>query len=199
MGIGSPGDRPGVNEQNPGFRNTAGGMTTTRFEIRSWPRPIATFLDDALGEVLVERLRSSLAAGATGSAPLVVRGAQIDLVRWDETGDVPFPVRMAMLAMTDLGEAGGAEAVGVLGLFGGQRAAVFLEWPDCRWWLWEARVAEVDGGRCLVEDSVRVRRAVDGVPMPDGVGRWWSLGRRLGFRGALERAADASAGRQVVH
>lgn len=171
-------------------------MGQLRFEIRAWPRPVEAVTDDALGEGLVERLRAAIAAGSRGSASVVVRAGQLELVRW-RPDDVPFPIRMATLAMTDLPDGGPAEAVGVFGVFEGApapRAAVFLEWPDCRWWLWEGQLS--GSGSALVDDSVRVRRATDGAALPDGLGRWWSLGRRMGIRGRLTRSGPPA---ETVH
>lgn len=80
------------------------------------------------------------------------------------------------------------KAVALIGLFraslpqGGPttRAVTFIEWPDGRWWFWHAG-ADVDQ-RVLIDGTDVVKSAMDGDPLPDRLGRWWSLGRRLGVR-----------------
>jgi hypothetical protein len=75
--------------------------------------------------------------------------------------------------------------VGVAGRFlvrrrdepGAPVALAFLEWPDCRWWHWRTLL---DGEGRAVPDSDTIRRAIDGDPLPGGLGRWWSQSRRAG-------------------
>ena len=75
-------------------------------------------------------------------------------------------------------------AVGVAGRFTTRQrnakvstpvALAFLEWSDCRWWQWQGLL---DGNDALVPDSAIERSAEAGDPLPMGLGRWWTLGRK---------------------
>lgn len=127
--------------------------------------------------------RSLEAHGRLGTALVVVRPAVVELVTVIAGG----PIRTLELAAgltTTVTAAGPAEAVGLLGrVERGARAGtkpvavVFLEWPDCRWWMWECQLAE--GGANLLLPTVRERAAIAGDPLPGGIGRFWTHGRRL--------------------
>jgi len=52
---------------------------------------------------------------------------------------------------------------------------VFLEWPDCSWWHWRALLS-AEGE--VLDDTITVRSAERGDPLPAQLGRWWSTGRR---------------------
>jgi hypothetical protein len=94
--------------------------------------------------------------------------------------------------------------VGVVGRFGLRRrgakqpvhvALVFVEWSDGRWWQWQALLAQ--DGASLLDDTLIEREAELGDPLPDGLGRWWTLARRRNLRVRLEAHAPDPA--PIVH
>jgi hypothetical protein len=100
------------------------------------------------------------------------------------------PAFLAGLTRSNGDREGDALAVGLAGRFllrrrteprqsGAPVALVFLEWPDNAWWHWRVLL---DGDGTIREDTVTLTRAVDGDPLPDSLGRWWSLGRRMRYQ-----------------
>jgi hypothetical protein len=155
-----------------------------RFQLRVRTVQRATLpADGDVASWLTVQLARAVEDGRLGPvAGVVVRESVVDLVdlapvRAD--GRVPWLLAGMTSTRTD---GGGVEAVGLWGRMERHRrggpsetmAAVFLEWSDCRWWFWSARVD--DEG--LVESSIAERSALDGDPMPDGLGRWWTRARR---------------------
>jgi hypothetical protein len=122
---------------------------------------------------------------------------------------IPVPAFLAGLTRSR-GE-GDAEAlaVGLAGRFlvrrrsdpqrsGAPVALAFLEWPDNAWWHWRA-LLDADGA--IREDTVTLTRALDGDPLPESLGRWWSLGRRMGYQvqyGPVRRAEPQRVS-EIVH
>jgi hypothetical protein len=74
---------------------------------------------------------------------------------------------------------------------------VYIEWPDNRWWTaWHP----VDASGAPVESEPSVRRAIDGWPMPRGVGGWFSRVRREGLRLRVQESNPvAQPGLELVH
>jgi hypothetical protein len=139
--------------------------------------------DGDVASWLTVQLARAVEDGRLGPvAGVVVRERVVDLVdlapvRSD--GRVPWLLAGLTTTATD---GGAVEAVGLWGRMERRRpggppeamAAVFLEWSDCRWWFWSARMQE----HGLDEDSIAERSALEGDPMPDGLGRWWTRARR---------------------
>lgn len=146
--------------------------------------------DDAVGAQLVAAVHRAVSKGGAPSVVLTVRDERIDLFRTDEITQASLPVDV-FLAGLSRAEApgGGLHCVGIMGTFtrrdrpGVRQVMVFLEWEDCRWWLWRG-LLDVDGA--LIEDSETLLRAVDGDTKPIQMGGWWSLGRRRRMRGRLD-------------
>ena len=103
---------------------------------------------------------------------------------------MPLSRFLAGLTRSGSGETDMPVAVGVAGRFmmrvrGSENAAAvpvaiaFLEWSDCRWWHWQLLLG-TDGKP--MPDGDMHRSADNGDPLPQGLGRWWSLGRRTGVR-----------------
>lgn len=159
----------------------------------------------------VERLRTlvqgAVARASAAPSAVVVRpgGTEIIELRPIAAARLSLPLFLAGLTRSERqggGTSGPPLAVGLVGQFRLRRgparaeaaraeaaraetadgvpvALAFLEWPDCRWWQWQALL---DGERALLQETEVIRRAEDGDPLPSGLGRWWSLGRRSGVR-----------------
>jgi hypothetical protein len=125
--------------------------------------------------------------GPLGGAGLVVRERTVDRVDLGDAVARGLRVQAALgaLARTTTDEGGAVEALGWFGRIEAPRsvgsgrvacAAVFLEWEDCRWWLWTARLGPGGVGWDLA--SVQERGALEGDPLPAGLGRYWTWARR---------------------
>ncbi|MEZ4238151.1 MAG: hypothetical protein R3F59_18785 [Myxococcota bacterium] len=167
-------------------------MPSLRLRVRIVPRQAS---DPALpdhaereGEALAELVRDLVARGGNGAVLAVVRPDRTELV--DLGGlvraKVAVPLFLAGLTRSVPDGQRLPLAVGLAGRFRMRTApdqpgipvgVVFLEWADCRWWHWRS-VLGADGAP--VADGETVWRADDGDPLPPGLGRWWSLGRRTG-------------------
>lgn len=144
--------------------------------------------DTPLRSWLVERLRLAAHRGQVEPVVLVVRERTLDAIDLREviaTG-VPLAWFVAGLTTSQTTAGGRALAVGVSGRLQRRRgvdgaqepcATVFLEWEDGRWWHWAGTLGD-DGA--VDPATVEVRGAEAGDPLPDGLGRWWSVGRRHG-------------------
>jgi hypothetical protein len=170
------------------------------------PTPVDLDEDEHLGRWLVTLVQDAAAKGGAPPTAVVLRDdGTLDLlaVERDLVADTPLPLLLAGLSRSVLAGRS-AVAVGLIGRFTLERRGpgapvtapvllAFLEWSDCRWVGWR-RVLDAPGAR---PDGDALERALDGDPLPDGLGRWWSLGRRTGVQvtfGAA-RAPDA----ELVH
>lgn len=155
--------------------------------------------DEAEGERLRDLLQEALERGPAAPVAVVVRAGRTELVHLGHLRGTHTPVFtfLAGLTRSIAEDAGSAEAVGLVGTLQlrNQRdknavpipvAVAFLEWEDGRWWEWRA-LLDADG-TTLREDTSTVRSARQGDPLPDGIGRWWSAGRRRGGTMKLSRA-----------
>jgi hypothetical protein len=159
--------------------------------------------DEALESQLERLLREATAARAAPPVAWCARGDRIELLPLASLREAGVPTGPFLAALTRSTVDDGSEpveAVGLMGVFSGDpsspgsppvpMAMAFVEWPDGRWWHWRALV---DPDRSAVRnDTATVRNALDGDPLPDHLGRWWSTGRRRRFTLALRRA-------EVVH
>lgn len=174
-------------------------MASLRLPVQRIPH--ASSGDDALGAALKERVVGALETGAVAPMAVVCRHAHIDLVPVYHLRERHIAVDAFLASMSRVvSESDDVLAVGLAGRFrarlpgtGAKRAPValvFLEWTDCRWWLWRSLI-DPDGH--LVEAAGETFRAVDGDPLPAGLGRWWSIGRRrrLTVRFSVDEQADA--------
>lgn len=180
-------------------------MSGLTLRVRAEDRPLGT--DDEEGERLVELIRPRLARpgalavalregraewydlGPVAAARLPIGGFLAALSR-SRAGDHPPPLAVGLAGRFQLRRGGGVAPVGL----------VFLEWAaDDRWWHWQRLLRDVRPGED--EDELEsLTRAVDGDPMPDGLGRWFVRGRRtratLNFGAERKPAVD---GTQLVH
>lgn len=154
--------------------------------------------DDAVGAQLVAAVHRAVQKGAAPPVVLTVRDERIDLFQTQQIVKASMPVDV-FLAGLSRSEApgGGLHCVGVMGTFtrkdrpGVKQVMVFLEWEDCRWWLWRG-LLDADGA--LLDQTETVLRAIDGDTKPMRIGGWWSLGRRRGMAGRLDTHKS-----EVVH
>jgi hypothetical protein len=164
-----------------------------RFPLRvhSVTRDTSALGDDQLGEALVELVRGALARRSAPTVATITRDDRIEVIALQSVVEhhVPLQGFIASLTRADFeATTQDARAVGLMGTVHLRRpdapavpmAVVFLEWPDCRWWHWRALLDPSTGEP--LPDTETVRRAVDGDALPDGLGRWWSLGRRQAGR-----------------
>ncbi len=144
------------------------------------------------GERLRRLVQQAVARAAAAPAAVVVRpgGTEIIELRPVAEAGLSLPLFLAGLTRSEREDAGAGAgpplAVGLIGQLRLRRpsgpaggsvpvALAFLEWPDCSWWQWQVLLG---GDRALLEETEMIRRAEDGDPLPAGLGRWWSLGRR---------------------
>lgn len=152
--------------------------------------------DDALGDRLVDLVRTGVRRGQAPAVAVCVRDDRVDLLALGALAEAKVPPGpfLAGLTRSELAGSGPPLAVGVMGTFQLRRrpgdagvpvALVFLEWADCRWWQWQTLIEA--SGRGLREETEVVARATDGDPKPNRLGGWWSLGRRRAMSVRLER------------
>lgn len=160
--------------------------------LRPPPLPVDLDEDEHLGRWLAGLVRDAARRDADGAPPAaaVLRDdGVLDLLPLGPAlvRDTPLPLLLAGLSRSELG-GHRARAVGLVGRFvlerrsprGPVKAPVllaFLEWSDCRWVGWR-RLVDARGD----DDDDDVERATAGDSLPDGLGRWWSLGRRTGVQ-----------------
>ncbi len=142
--------------------------------------------DDEEGSRLSGMVRQAVEAGRAPVAAVALREDRLDLISLGPLIAAKVPVKrfLAGLTRSTAEGAGLVDAVGVIGVVKAQRgnetpipmAMAFIEWPDGRWWHWRALVDPDTHG--ILDDSEILNRAVDGDPLPNDFGRWWSLGRR---------------------
>jgi len=158
--------------------------------IQSLPRDTTVLADDALGESLVELLRPAVPKRRAPAVATITRPQRIDFIGLAPVFAQEIPVEGFIASLTRAQvepDAGDARAVGVMGVLnlGVPTAVVFLEWPDNRWWLWRSLIDP--STRELLPETETLTRAIDGDPMPPGLGRWWSLARRRNLRASLRK------------
>jgi hypothetical protein len=144
--------------------------------------------DDALGERLVSLLHGAVQRGGAPASAMVVTPDRIDIVPLRPVVEAKMRPGLFLAGLSR--GAFGSEApiaVGLIGTFTWRRTRedagiplvmTFLEWADCRWWQWRALVDPGASPLAIRHDTETTLRAVDGAARPDGLGGWWSLGRR---------------------
>ena len=152
---------------------------------------------------------SGILASESGGAPpaaVVLRGERLDIADLRPVAAAGIQIHAFLAAMSQSTVEGcdsPVAAVGVIGIFqrdpansggGAPMATVFLEWPDGRWVHWRALVDPTT--REIVEDTATIGGSAEGDPLPDRLGRWWSLGRRKRMTMHLRPTPQAE---QVVH
>jgi len=148
-------------------------------------RPAETSAHGDLGGWLVGIVRRALIAGGAPTAAALVRFDRVDLVLAQDLRKAGAPLTrfLARSSRRGLPDGDPVDVVGIVGKVkrrtNGQDsmwATVFLEWPDCSWWWWMAPIDPVTGD--VLSGAEQVRSAHAGDRLPDGLGRWWSQGRR---------------------
>ena len=153
--------------------------------------------DDALGEALVALVREAIHKGRAPTVAAIPRPDQLDILQLHPLAQEGVPLQPLLAGLTRAQihpPVGDPIALGIMGKVlwgpkGTQRvpmALVFLEWQDCRWWMWRALLDPSD--ETIQPHTETTTQAIQGDPMPPGLGRWWSLGRRLPNRMTLSRA-----------
>ena len=143
--------------------------------------------DDEEGQRLSGMVRRAIEKGRAPVVAVALREDRLDLISLGPVIQAKFPIQrfIAGLTRSTAEGAGPVDAVGVIGVVRtkGHKdappvpiAMAFLEWPDGRWWHWRALIDPDNQG--ILDDSETLNRAVDGDPIPNDFGRWWSLGRR---------------------
>jgi hypothetical protein len=170
--------------------------------------------DEVEGRFLADLVRAARARGTAAPVAGVVREARTELIGLHDVAGrgLSVPSFLAGLCASEPPGHTRPRAVGLAGRFlvrqrvdasggppdaGAPVGLAFLEWPDCRWWHWRTLL---DGEGKPVPDSDTLRRAIDGDPLPGGLGRWWSHARRTGATvryGKLE--PDPPAPPPLVH
>ncbi|TNE89120.1 MAG: hypothetical protein EP330_11820 [Deltaproteobacteria bacterium] len=137
--------------------------------------------DDAVGAQLVAAVQRAMARGVPPSAAVSVRDERIDIFLGGDVKQAAVPLNLFLASLTRAEAPGGElHCVGLIGALTHrgsevQQATVYLEWADCRWWLWRGLIG-TDGK--LRDGTESLLRAVDGDTKPMLIGGWWSLGRR---------------------
>lgn len=160
-------------------------MARLTLQLRTLPRG-EDHEDSVWCETLVGWVTRAVASGRAAPAAVVRRPGRVDLLALGpvQKAKVHMPGFLACLTRSELPEAGSPDALAIVGVVrtgrrGGDpavpMAVVFVEWPDNRWWFWRALLTS-DGQ--IREDTIERRSAVEGDPLPNHFGRWWSHGRR---------------------
>jgi hypothetical protein len=144
-----------------------------------------------------------------GALGVAIRPARTE---WFDLGavvrqQVPVGGFLAALSRSTAPDQAPPLAVGLAGRFQRRRGAqmlpvalVFLEWADDRWWHWERLLRDGEPASDEEDDLERYSRAIDGDPIPDGLGRWFVRGRRTRASLSLgELRRPAIDGTQLVH
>lgn len=169
---------------------------------------------DPLGEgpTLLPIVRS-LAEDRLAWLAVVVRREHIDLLDPRPFARNPGAVArfLAGLTRSVTDDGGPALAVGLAGNLqvrvralpaervGVPVAVAFLEAPDCDWWLWQRFLGAAPDDDAEPEQLLLAQR---GDPLPNGLGRWWSLGRRTGVKVSLssvEQVTPTVSSSPLVH
>jgi hypothetical protein len=164
---------------------------TFRMRVHSTPRSETPALRSLESELLWRLSRAVEGGAPLGGAGVVVRARTVDIVDLGDALRQGIHVQAALgsLARTSTEVGGEVEALGWLGRVEAPRAdgrgktpcaAVFLEWEDCRWWLWTARLGA--GGVGWQVGTAQERSALEGDALPPGLGRYWTWARRTGQR-----------------
>ncbi len=180
-------------------------MANWNLKVRTGPRDRAVLPDgdDALGEALFARVRATAeASGPPRPALLAITDDTVEQFDLPTLAAIEEPHRTRIIAAA----AGRPELTcgamaGTFRVHRGQdpqlRAlVVFIEWPDNRWWTaWHPLDAQ---GRPVDGESM-IRRAVDGAPLPRGVGGWFARVRREGLRLNRSEPEMVQPGLHLVH
>lgn len=173
-----------------------------RLQLRMRTLPRGEPLDDqAEGLRLVELVTQSVERGGAPLVGVVLRGDRLDILGLEVLKEARVGLNWLLAGMTASEQegVGPVEAVGLMGIVRVRTsptppgeppppavpmAIAFLEWEDCRWWFWRAPI-DVNQERVLTDTQV-ITRAEDGDPLPNQLGRWWSLARRRRMRLRLD-------------
>lgn len=160
--------------------------------------------DEALGASVMERLISTAQERGLPRPALVAiherRVEQFDLASVRRVADRHRTRLIAsILGRPELecGMLAGTMTIERRGRAPARGLVVYIEWPDNRWWTaWHP----VDESGTPIEGEPAIRRAVDGWPMPRGVGGWFARVRREGLRLRVrEPNPVAQPGLELVH
>ena len=160
--------------------------------------------DNALGESLTNRLvEISASKGLPRPALVALHPREIEQFDLSTIRKAPEPHRTRLMASIlgrpelECGVLAGTMMVNRRGQPPIRGLVVYIEWPDNRWWTSWRPLPDAD--RAMQADPV-VRRAVDGWPMPRGVGGWFSRVRREGLRLRMHQPSPvAQPGLDLVH
>lgn len=152
--------------------------------------------DEETGIQLVAAVHRALKGGGAPPVAVAVAEQRIDLFPADSIRESSLPPGLFLAGLSrSEGSFGRPICVGLMGTFGSRerpgvkQAMVYLEWSDCRWWLWRG-LLDTDGG--LMPDTESVLRAADGDTKPMAMGGWWSLGRRSRMKVRLDTRTEAT-------
>lgn len=156
--------------------------------------------DDALGSSFSALFSDALRKGPPPPALFTVFSDRVEIMDLRAVLENREPMKPFIAAAT---HREGVEVVALLGVLdqvrGGRTVAragsVFLEWPDCRWWH-AVQVLGPDG--VPLQESPEIARAVDGLPRPQGLGGWFSMGRFFRMSLRLE-PSEPSSPEPLVH
>ncbi|MEN0063241.1 MAG: hypothetical protein AAGA48_13890 [Myxococcota bacterium] len=165
---------------------------------------------DALleGETLLPIVRGLAAPERVAWVAVVVRAQRIELIDprpFAKAG--PDVMRfMAGLTRSHPANAGPALAVGIAGTLqlnlqtrntksrATPIALAFLEAPDCDWWMWQRFLGMDEEEESEAPEQILTARRGDA--LPNGLGRWWSLGRRARLKVQFEPQTPTS---EMIH
>jgi hypothetical protein len=160
--------------------------------------------DNALGESIMGRLGEiSRSKGLPRSALVALFPDEVEQFDLATVRKAPEPHRTRLTASIlgrpelECGVLAGTMMVNRRGQPPIRGLVVYIEWPDNRWWTsWQPLS---DGHMPTSSDPV-VRRAIDGWPMPRGVGGWFSRVRREGLNLRVHQPTPvAQPGLDLVH
>ncbi len=182
----------------------APARTSIRLQVGVEPRDPERFPpdDEGLGDRLTALVAGALARGVPPPALFVFRPERVEILDLRPVLQGGHPLDLFIAA------AAGQEAVDAVALLAvldlkdpersvGRAGAVFIEWPDNRWW---HAYQLLNRANAPLDDMPHVvRRAVDGLPRPSGLGGWFSRARYFGLRLMVEPPGPPSDPSPLVH
>ncbi|MBN1336950.1 MAG: hypothetical protein JXB39_13415 [Deltaproteobacteria bacterium] len=182
----------------------APNRTSVRLHVGVEPRDPERFPpdDDALGERLASLVMHALGRGVPPPALFVIRTHRVEILDLRPVLQANHPLDLFIAAAAGQEHVEAVALLAVLDLKDPERSvgragAVFIEWPDNRWW---HAYHLLNQANAPLDDMPRVvRRAVDGLPRPAGLGGWFSRSRYFGLRLTVEPPEVTPGPSPLVH
>lgn len=147
--------------------------------------------DDQLAQSLTTMVYNAVIKGVPPPTLLVLKTDSVDFIDLRPLLDINHPIDHFIASASGQD---GVEAVALLAVMNmkdgdrpvGRAGGVFIEWKDNRWF--QSYYLLGESNRPLEDYPPVIRKAVDGMPKPSGLGSWFSRGRFHNLKLRLERS-----------